>query len=209
MQTFRFFQFCLISLFLLTAIGMVGATNLFSYITGFAVSGPCGDGTCDSFESRMPNLCPEDCLAESEESTMEEDEVEVKEDENTEELTIEQLQQAETLEEKKQLVMAHFNELKDLINENIEKLPSILLTLFGDTRANVYVGDFAVVGIATEEGVISEMQLDGISEPDITVMISEEALEQMVNKEITIEEALNNKLITYEAVGILNKAKFG
>lgn len=160
----------------------------------------------------MPKLCPEDCQTIEEEAEIEGGEETAVPDEAIEsggELTIEQIQEAESLEEKKQLVLTHFNELKDLINENIEKLPGILLTLFGDTRANVYVGDFALVGIVSEDGLIAELQLDGISEPDLTVTISEKTLEQMVNKEVTIEEALNTGLISYEAVGILNKAKFG
>lgn len=99
------------------------------------------------------------------------------------------------------LQMNKYDGLKDYWNERITGIPAVVKTIFGDERMNVYVkmknGKERVVGIVTDRGHIIQIRTGGITDPTLNVYSSEDTFNQILNKKLNINSAMDNGLLKY------------
>jgi len=94
------------------------------------------------------------------------------------------------------------------------ELPAFAKALFGNQRANIYLsseGKEIVMGIVTENGVITQIKEGEVEKPTIKGYVSQETIASISassNPLAALREALDKKEIRYEVLGIGNKIKF-
>lgn len=102
--------------------------------------------------------------------------------------------------------------LKDLYNENVKYVPSIIKTLFGNEDINVYIymsdGSERLVGIVMRKGLIKDLNT-GLAEPTMNAYTSEETINKIADGELNIVDALNNGDIQYKSLTIKTSLKTG
>ncbi len=96
-----------------------------------------------------------------------------------------------------------------LYNTNIDKVPPILIKIFGNERINVYIDNELFYGFKTENGRITEEMKGGISNPTLNVYVTQDVINKIVKREITAQEALKKGYIDYKGVGLIKRTKFG
>jgi len=101
------------------------------------------------------------------------------------------------------------NLIVDYYNDNMDQVPKIVITLFGNERMNLYVDNELVYGAVTKNGKITEVEEDGIEKPTLNVYSTGDALQQIAKGEMSIEEAISKKYIDYKGVGFVKRTKFG
>jgi hypothetical protein len=97
----------------------------------------------------------------------------------------------------------------DYYNNNVDKIPKIALSLFGNERMNIYVDGDLIYGAVTKSGKITEINEKGIENPTLDVYTTGDTIKNIVNGKITIQEAIKNKDIDYKGVGFVKRTKFG
>lgn len=97
----------------------------------------------------------------------------------------------------------------DEYNKNIDKVPKIILKLFGNERINVYIDNEAAYGFVTVNGKIVESNEGSVEKPTLNIRTTEWAIQKIANKEISLKEALKKGYVTFEGVGLFKKAKYG
>lgn len=90
------------------------------------------------------------------------------------------------------------------------KLPGPVSMLFGNERLNIYIDDVKV-GVVTKGGKVQNFDFQKLENPTVNVYTDKETVESILQSEDPIkrgQQALDNKEITYEAVGAGKKIKF-
>jgi hypothetical protein len=103
----------------------------------------------------------------------------------------------------------------DDFNKNSQNLPGILKSLFGTERMNIHFGKGdaqKILGVATKKGNITEIQAGALSKPTLNVYVSDKAINDISKSQDTgaaIASSIKSKDITYSAIGIGHKIKYG
>jgi plastocyanin len=95
-------------------------------------------------------------------------------------------------------------------------LPRGMRSLFGDQRVNIFItldseGE-EIHGLVTQNGVITDFSNEELDKPTLIVKSSESVILNIMSADNIVNElqsALRDGRITYRAVGIINKIKFG
>lgn len=111
-----------------------------------------------------------------------------------------------------------FDDQIDLIREAVldQELPGFTKRLFGNERMNIHVAledkEEVVIGMVTAKGVVTNVENGELPNPTLNVYVAQETIQKIMtsdNSLNTFQEALQNKEITYQAVGLRKKIKFG
>jgi len=97
-----------------------------------------------------------------------------------------------------------------------KEIPAPLDKLLADEKINLYFtlanGEEVVLGLTTAENKFSKLSLGELDNPSLRVYTTEEVITEIENSENpaeTLNLAFKEGKIRYEAVGFLNKIKFG
>jgi hypothetical protein len=102
---------------------------------------------------------------------------------------------------------------KNSYNQQVDSVPRIIITLFGNERINVYLtgcSSDCEIGLVTSDGRAVELRKGEISDPTMRVWMEESLLERILDSHDARGDfitALNNGDIKVEGVGILKKIK--
>ena len=122
------------------------------------------------------------------------------------------------------VVFANFEQptIPNLIsNENTQQLigtelPGFAKKLFGNERININIllnnGETLQVGLATESGMITIIQFQPITNPTLNAQTTETVIQTIIQSQNpldTFQAALDNDNITYTAIGLSKKIKYG
>ena len=105
-------------------------------------------------------------------------------------------------------------ELADISKAIDQELPTPEI-LFGNQKLNINIQDDSktlILGIETENNQIKSFTKQELTEPTLNIYTDLETLNKIVTTEDpkqTLLDSISEKKITYEAVGIVNKLKFG
>jgi hypothetical protein len=94
-------------------------------------------------------------------------------------------------------------------NNNLDKVPRIVIKLFGNENVDLYLDNKLYYGVSMSKGKIIQTREKGIKNPTMNVYVSFETANKLIDKEIGIEEALKTGLIKYKGIGAIKKVKFG
>ncbi|MDP3990547.1 MAG: right-handed parallel beta-helix repeat-containing protein [archaeon] len=97
-----------------------------------------------------------------------------------------------------------------------QKLPGPLKVIFGNEKVNLYVtlinGGEKSLGIIIVDGVIKDVQTNSLDDQTMNVWVKELTLKNIVESKkplLTLQSALDNEEIRYEAVSVFGKFKTG
>lgn len=106
--------------------------------------------------------------------------------------------------------------VKEDYNSNLEEVPKFIKSLIGTERINAYItldnGTDIAIKATTEEGLVKQLAYGELDDPTLVARTSEETVAEILNAEDSLqrlEEALDNKEITYEATSLKKKIKWG
>lgn len=102
------------------------------------------------------------------------------------------------------------SQLKDDYNNNLDEMPGIVKSLVGNERINAYLdttNQQIIIGVITEDARILELKLNGIEDPTLNIYVSENTIQKLENKEITIQQALDSGEIRLESQRIRTSIK--
>jgi len=105
-------------------------------------------------------------------------------------------------------------ELADISKAIDQELPTPEI-LFGNQKLNINIQDDSktlILGIETENNKIKSFIKQELTEPTLNIYTDLETLNKIVTTEDpqqTLLDSISEGKITYEAVGIVNKLKFG
>jgi plastocyanin len=96
-----------------------------------------------------------------------------------------------------------------------KEIPAPLGTLFGDEKINIHFemenGEELILGLVTENNKFKSLEVGKLEKPSLNVYTTEAVIKEIENSNnppATLKKALEEKKITYKAVGFVNKIKF-
>jgi len=119
------------------------------------------------------------------------------------------LTEEEVIVLQKQKLIAERESIAAAFNNNPPQLPDALNSLFANERISLYFEGDYILGVAMEDGIISEIVEGEISDPSLNVYVSDNVFKAMNAQTFTLEAAIANGDIKYSGVGFGNKIKFG
>ena len=96
-----------------------------------------------------------------------------------------------------------------------QELPDYVAALFGDEVANIHIensGVTTVYGIVTNDGVITEFRESELDDPTINIYTDQDTINDIQSSQnplLELRVALDEDRITYQAVGVLNRIRWG
>ncbi len=115
-------------------------------------------------------------------------------------------------------VFADFNDDVTVLQSEVvgKVIPGPIGFLFGDERMNLHVematGEVVTVGVVTDNKVVEEFAAGAIQKPSINIYTDQETMASVQGSDdplMALRSALDGGEITYSAVGLFNKMKFG
>ncbi len=111
----------------------------------------------------------------------------------------------------------NLSEIKQLAKElNGKEIPPPLGTLFGDEKINLHFtmknGEVLTLGLTTEDKKFKSLVMGELADASLNIYTTEATVQKITaskNSAQALKEALDDKKITYKAVGLFNKVKFG
>ena len=104
--------------------------------------------------------------------------------------------------------------LKTQANVQLNNLPGIARSLLGDSKINVEYtpvnGSVINYGITLDEGLVDNIQLTSLTNSNLDIYLSENALNQISNSANPRQEAktlIRNRTIRYQAHGFVTRLK--
>ena len=101
-------------------------------------------------------------------------------------------------------------------NKNIDSVSGFLKKLFGYERINLHIKEHSentkVIGIVTNNALITEIRDGEIEKPSLNVYTDQDAIARILHSKdpmAQLSKELSKKNVTYKAVGIGNKLKYG
>lgn len=101
------------------------------------------------------------------------------------------------------------DELVKTYNQNLEKVPGFVKSIFGNEKIDVYIDGEKFVGLVGQNGEITEYKKGGVDKPTMKIYTTSEAIGHLIEGEKTLLDAVKDKSIQYEGVGFVSKIKFG
>ncbi len=100
---------------------------------------------------------------------------------------------------------------KTKYNENIDQVPGIAISIFGNERMTLYVKEYEnnPIYISMNNGYITDIGFGEMSEKTMNVYTDEETIKKIGKNEMSFAEALQYGKVRYEGVGIINGIKVG
>ena len=102
---------------------------------------------------------------------------------------------------------ANVSEAIITINNNIDQIPDIFVSLFGNERMSVYVDDLTYA-VVTENNKLVSVSMGEAKDKTMNVYVSRDTLHKIVQGDLDPVDALNQGLIRYEGVGFVNSVKW-
>jgi len=105
----------------------------------------------------------------------------------------------------------HLQMFKTEYNENIDQIPGIAISLFGNEKMNLYVEGYEnkIVYMIMNEGYITNIGFGELSEKTMNVYTDENTIRNIIDGNIDFAEALQQEKIRYEGVDIVSSIKVG
>ena len=88
------------------------------------------------------------------------------------------------------------------------KIPKSARMIIGDEKVNAYIGQ-SVIGIETKKGELYSFEYAALKNPDIVIIVSDEAAEKIENRTMGVLEAIGNggiKIKTYSWLAMFKVA---
>ncbi|MCC7552654.1 hypothetical protein KO317_03230 [Candidatus Micrarchaeota archaeon] len=100
---------------------------------------------------------------------------------------------------------------KTQYNQNIDKVPGIAISIFGNEKMTLYVKEYEnnPIYISMNNGYVANIGFGEMPEKTMNVYTDENTIKKIGTNEMTFAEALQQGKIRYEGVGILNGIKVG
>jgi len=102
-------------------------------------------------------------------------------------------------------------QLKQGYNSNLASVPWVIKTLvIGSERVNFYLNtksEQIIFGAVMKRARILELKKEKITNPTLNVYVSEETINKIINKELTLQQALDTKEIRIESQRIRTSMK--
>jgi hypothetical protein len=101
-------------------------------------------------------------------------------------------------------------QLKQEYNSNLASVPWIIKTIIGSERINFYLtaeSEQIIFGAIMKKARILELKKEKITHPTLNVYVSEETINKIINKELTLQQALDTKEIRIESQRIRTSIK--
>ncbi len=102
-------------------------------------------------------------------------------------------------------------ELKTQYNNNLDKVPWIAKKIIGNERINLFLttntGEVIIIGGVTKSAKILQIQQSKIDNPTLNIYITENTINRLKNKQVTIQQALKTKEISYKSQRIRTSIK--
>ena len=102
---------------------------------------------------------------------------------------------------------ANVSEAISAINDNINQIPDIFVSIFGNERMSVYVDDLTYA-VVTENNRLVSISMGEVQNKTMNVYVSRDTLNKIVTGVVSPVDALNQGLIKYEGVGFANSIKW-
>lgn len=103
------------------------------------------------------------------------------------------------------------DELKTSYNGNLGKVPWVVKQIIGNERINVYLTlnnkEVITVSGTTQNAKIISAQVGAIENPTLNIYITEQTINRLRSKEITMQQAIETKEIRYESQRIRTSIK--
>lgn len=105
----------------------------------------------------------------------------------------------------------NLQELKTEYNNNLDKIPGIVKSIIGSERINLYLTTNTqgtiIIGAVTKSARILQIQEGKIDNPTLKIFITENTINRLKNKQVTIQQAIKTKEITYKSLRIRTSIK--
>lgn len=88
------------------------------------------------------------------------------------------------------------------------KIPGFAKKLFGSERANIYIENYGEFSAVTKKGKLISYEKGLLDNPTINVYTDKETVEKIIQGELNFKDALDKKLVSYQAIGFWHKFKF-
>lgn len=112
--------------------------------------------------------------------------------------------------------MQNTDALKDLYNQNLDKVPKFVRTVFGNEKILLEIdmldGNTNSMSLQTEKGRIKTLTKEKLSEYTLKIRTSEKTINEIMVSEDQVtrfKQAIDNKEITYEALRMRTSVKVG
>ena len=100
-------------------------------------------------------------------------------------------------------------ELVTAYNGNLDEVPSFVKNIFGNEKINLYIDGELFIGLSGENGKITEYKEGGLDKPTMKVYTTADTIDQLIDGNTTLLDAVKEKSISYEGIGFISKIKFG
>ena len=101
----------------------------------------------------------------------------------------------------------HLDEIKDIYNQNIDKVPNFAKTIFGNEKMDIQIQrrdeTTARISIETKNAVIKQMTTSAFDSYTLKVKIDENTINSIINSKYQVarlKQAIDNKEIEYKAL---------
>ena len=101
------------------------------------------------------------------------------------------------------------DDVKELYNKYEDKIPDFAKKLFGNERINIHIKYYKDFYLITEDAKLLDVNEGSLDNPTLNVYTDKETADVIVTGKLSLKEALDEGLVSYEAVGLWSKLKFG
>ena len=104
----------------------------------------------------------------------------------------------------------HLQMFKTEYNSNIDQIPGIAISLFGNEKMNLYVeGETKIVYMFMNEGYITNIGFGEVQDKTMNVYTDEDTIKKIMEGNMGFADALQQGKIRYEGVDIISGIKVG
>lgn len=105
----------------------------------------------------------------------------------------------------------NLQELKTTYNNNLDKIPWIVKQIIGNEKINFYLtlntGEIITLSGTTKSAKIIQAQIGALENPTLNIYITENTINRLKNKQVTIQKAIDTEEIRYESQRIRTSVK--
>ena len=101
------------------------------------------------------------------------------------------------------------NEFKDVYNKHADQASNIIISIFGNENAVLYVDNYDPVFFKMKNGYIIDIGFGELPDKTMNVYTDEETIKEMTQGKTTFHRALREGKIRYEGVDLISSIKAG